>query len=287
MVQRRITATVDAVRQLEGDGFEVRRPFPSARLELLDPFLLLDHMGPVAFGPGEGVGTPEHPHRGFETVTYLLEGDLEHRDSLGNGGRLGPGDTQWMTAGAGIVHREGPSPEAQSTGGRLHGVQLWVNLPAALKMTPPRYQDVRADRVAVDRRHDGAVIRVIAGEAFGLTGPGSTHTPIVYAHLTLPAGATATTALPPATNAGVYVLSGQVQISDGAVHEGQLAVLGPGDELTLSGEIDAEVLLLAGTPLGEPVARYGPFVMNTRQELIQAMEDYQAGHMGSIPATTA
>ena len=281
-----VSTVVPAQTQLEGEGFEVHRPFPSARLDMLDPFLLLDQLGPVVQGPGEAIGTSDHPHRGFETVTYLIDGEIEHVDSLGNGGRLGPGDTQWMTAGAGIVHREGPTPEVRSAGGRAFGVQLWVNLPAELKMVTPRYQHIGAADVA-RRSGAGFEVRVIAGELFGLVGPGQTHTPISYAHLTLEPGASASTAIDPEHQAGVYVLKGEARVGEVAVGERSLAVIEPGTvEMSVSGgSIEADVMVLTGRPLREPVARAGPFVMNTEAELRQAMLDYQSGEMGRIAAT--
>ncbi len=280
----RVVRLVPAQRAVEGDGFVVRRPFPTAGLSHLDPFLLFDHMGPVAFGPGGGAGTPWHPHRGFETVTYLLEGEAEHRDSLGNHGLLRAGDTQWMTAGSGVLHKEGPSAAARRDGGRMHGLQLWVNLPAAEKMVAPAYQDLRADAVA-RREGDGTVVRVIAGSLFGLTGPGSTRTPIAYAHVTLGAGASASTALPDGHTVLVYPMTGGVSVGGTAVDEGVLAVV-EGERLTITGapagtEEPSEVIVLTGRPLGEPVARYGPFVMNTRAELHQAVADLERGLFGS------
>lgn len=278
------TATVSrlirAQQAVEGDGFVVRRPFPTMTLSHLDPFLLFDHMGPVDFEPGKGVGTPWHPHRGFETVTYLLEGDAEHQDSMGNRGHLGAGDTQWMTAGSGVLHKEGPSARSQAEGGRMHGLQLWVNLPAAQKMTTPKYQDLRAEENA-RLEQPGVVVRVIAGELFGLQGPGGTHTPITYAHLTLDEGASATTALPDGQRALLYPMTGAVQVDDTQVDEGILAVL-EGDELTVTGVAgSSEVILLTGQPIGEPVARYGPFVMNTEGELRQAFADFEKGLFGT------
>jgi len=237
-------------------------------------------MGPVVFAPGEGTGTPWHPHRGFETVTYLLEGDLEHRDSMGNHGYLHSGDTQWMTAGSGVLHKEGPSAEAQRAGGRTHGLQLWVNLPASLKMTAPAYQDLRADENAVDHR-DGATVRVIAGDLFGLTGQGSTHTPISYAHVTVERGASVTTALPQGHTVLAYALTGGFRIGDTQVDEGVLAIV-EGAELTITGtEPTSEVIVLTGRPIGEPVARYGPFVMNTTDEIRQAFVDFEEGRFGT------
>jgi redox-sensitive bicupin YhaK (pirin superfamily) len=284
-----VSTIVPATTQLEGAGFEVHRPFPSARLAMVDPFLLLDQMGPVMNRPGEAIGTPDHPHRGFETVTYLLDGEIEHVDSLGSSGRLGPGDTQWMTAGAGIVHREGPSPESASAGGPMHGVQLWVNLPAAAKMTPPRYQDLRAADVAV-AEIDGAMVRVIAGNVFGLDGPGQTHTPISYSHVTMPPNTSVSTDLDSAHTVAVYVLTGSAEVGGRDISARELALMEPGaTQLTLSGPPSvennaAEVLVLTGQPIDEPVARAGPFVMNTRAELHQAMLDFRSGEMGSIPA---
>jgi redox-sensitive bicupin YhaK (pirin superfamily) len=275
-----ITRLVEAQRAVEGDGFVVRRPFPTSSLSYIDPFLLFDHMGPVDFGPGEGTGTPWHPHRGFETVTYLLEGDAEHRDSMGNHGFLLAGDTQWMTAGSGVLHKEGPSAAAQARGGRTHGLQLWVNLPASLKMTTPAYQDIRAAENARDDR-DGATVRVIAGELFGLTGPGRTRTPISYAHVTLDQGASVSTALPVGHVVLAYPMIGGFRVSDTEVRDGVLAVV-EGDELTLTGVATrSEIIVLTGQPIGEPVARYGPFVMNSDAEVRQAFVDFDHGRFGS------
>jgi len=275
-----VTRLVKAQRAVEGDGFVVRRPFPTSALSYIDPFLLFDHMGPVEFAAGEGVGTPWHPHRGFETVTYVLEGDLEHRDSLGNHGYLHSGDTQWMTAGSGVLHKEGPSVDAQRHGGRTHGLQLWVNLPAASKMTAPRYQDLRADENAVAHL-DGATVRVIAGELFGLTGPGQTHTPISYAHVTIDEDASVSTALPHDHSVLAYAMTGSFGIGATQVDEGVLAVI-DGDELSITGLAQrSEVIVLTGRPIGEPVARYGPFVMNTDAEIRQAFVDFDRGLFGT------
>jgi redox-sensitive bicupin YhaK (pirin superfamily) len=275
-----VTRLVKAQRAIEGDGFVVRRPFPTTGLSYVDPFLLFDHMGPVEFGPGEGAGTPWHPHRGFETVTYLLEGDLEHRDSLGNHGHLHTGDTQWMTAGSGVLHKEGPSSAAQQTGGRTHGLQLWVNLPASSKMAPPAYQDLRAEDNAVEQRH-GATVRVIAGELFGLTGPGRTQTPISYAHVTVDEGASVSTVLPSDHSVLAYAMTGAFRVGDTEVDEGVLAIV-DGDELTITGTAPrSEVIIVTGRPIGEPVARYGPFVMNTDTEIRQAFIDFDRGLFGT------
>jgi quercetin 2,3-dioxygenase len=275
-----VTRLVKAQRAVEGDGFVVRRPFPTSLLSYIDPFLLFDHMGPVEFAPGEGTGTPWHPHRGFETVTYLLEGDLEHRDSIGNHGYLHTGDTQWMTAGSGVLHKEGPSVASQQSGGRTHGLQLWVNLPAELKMTLPAYQDLRADENAIETR-TGATVRVIAGELFGLTGPGRTRTPISYAHVTLDSDTVVSTALPQDHVVLAYALTGGFRIGETRVDEGVMAVI-DGDELTITGVApQSEIIVLTGEPIGEPVARYGPFVMNTEDEVRQAFIDFDHGRFGT------
>lgn len=278
----RVVRLIEAQRAVEGDGFVVRRPFPTTALSYLDPFLLFDQMGPMEFGPGQGVGTPWHPHRGFETVTYLLEGHAEHQDSMGNHGLLTPGDTQWMTAGSGVFHKEGPSESAQRTGGRMHGLQLWVNLPASKKMIDPAYQDLAASEVAT-RQEANSVIRVIAGELFGLRGPGSTHTPISYAHVTLAAGELVQTELPAGHNVLVYPMTGSISVAGTAVQESVLAVV-EGSALKLLGVGDkSEVIVLTGQPIGEPVARYGPFVMNTQAEIRQAFADFEAGRLGRPP----
>ena len=283
---------VTAHRQREGGGFIVRRPLPTEGLELRDPFLLIDEMGPADYGPGEAVGAPDHPHRGFETVTYMLEGAFEHEDSAGHRGALRAGDVQWMTAGAGIVHSEEPSREIKEKGGRVHGFQIWVNLPARLKMSTPRYQEVPGDRIPRARTDDGkAEVRLIAGEALGTKAVIDTNTPIVYQDWTLAAGADVTVPLQSGEDALVYVFEGSVRVGDEGkvVGDGQLAVLGAGDAVRLRGPEGegkhGRLLLLAGTPIREPVARYGPFVMNTRQEIVQAVEDYQSGKMGEITRT--
>jgi quercetin 2,3-dioxygenase len=292
---RPVLQVITAPSMLEGAGFPVRRPFPGPYGNIADPFLLLDHIGAVEYAPGDAKGAPWHPHHGFETVTYIIDGAFQHTDSNGGGGVITDGATQWMTAGAGILHDEVPTEELVLKGGLFHGIQLWVNLPAALKFTPPRYQDIRPDRVALLSSSDGgALIRVIAGELAGHQGPGVTHTPIAYAHATLTPGARLEIGWEPTYNCLVYVLagSGSVGREDEAIREGQLAVLGAGDALTLAADLrqdsrtpNLEVLLLGGRPIREPVVSYGPFVMNTREEIIQAIQDYQAGRMGIIPAT--
>ncbi len=279
----RVVRLIRAQHTVEGDGFFVRRPFPTPMLAQLDPFLLFDHMGPVDFEPGRGVGTPWHPHRGFETVTYLLEGELEHRDSMGSHGLLRSGDTQWMTAGSGVLHKEGPSPAAQRDGGRTHGLQLWVNLPAALKQLVPSYQELRAAANA-HRADAGATTRVIAGSLFGMAGPGRTHTPISFAHVTLEAGAVVETALPAGHLVLAYPMIGACRVGPTQLDEGILAVI-EGTELQLTGvAASSEIILLTGRPIGEPIARHGPFVMNTADEIDAAINDFRRSAFGAPPA---
>jgi redox-sensitive bicupin YhaK (pirin superfamily) len=257
----------------------------------------MDQMGEVEYAPGEPKGTSWHPHRGFETVTYMIDGEMAHSDSNGGGGLITNGDTQWMTAGAGILHIETPPEHLVMSGGLFHGFQLWVNLPRSLKFAPPRYQDIRGSNVALLASPDGgALVRVIAGEVGGLAGPGSTHTPITLVHATLSPGATLTLPWRPDFNALVYALAGRGTVGPQGrpIELGQLAVFGPGDTITVSADavpVDPsptlDVLILGGHPIREPVVAYGPFVMNTRAELITAFEDYQAGRLGTIPAAHA
>ncbi len=272
----------------EGEGFPVKRAFAGVPQELLDPFVHLDEMGEVEYGPGEPKGTPWHPHRGFETVTYMLEGAFVHQDSIGGGGDLGPGDTQWMTAGSGILHIERPPEGLVVAGGLFHGLQLWVNLPKAKKWADPRYQDIDGSRVGLGANSErDAVVRVIAGSVGEVAGPGVTHTPINMLHVTLMPGSRLRLPWPERFNALVYTMQGTAQVSSKRVPLGasHLAVLGTGGviELANAGQTFAEVILLGGEPIREAVARYGPFVMNTREELVQAFEDYEAGRMGQIP----
>jgi redox-sensitive bicupin YhaK (pirin superfamily) len=291
---RRIRSITTAPRALEGEGFPVRRAFAGVDLADLDPFIHMDQMGEIDYGPGEPKGTPWHPHRGFETVTYMMEGTFLHQDSIGGGGVIQDGATQWMTAGAGILHIERPPDALIDSGGLFHGIQLWVNLPAALKMTSPRYQDIGSREVALLTNDNGdAIIRVIAGSLGDVAGPGSTHTPITLVHVTLLPGGQLALPWNPAYNALSYVLagSGTVGTDRHAIASGQLAVHVDGDLLILSADerqdsrTEAfEVLLLGGQAIKEPVAAYGPFVMNTRAELQTAFEDYQAGRLGTIPA---
>jgi redox-sensitive bicupin YhaK (pirin superfamily) len=292
--QRPVRSVTIAPRGLEGEGFPVRRAFAGVDLADLDPFVHLDQMGEVEYAPGEPKGTPWHPHRGFETVTYMIDGVFEHQDSNGGGGVITNGDTQWMTAGAGILHIEKPPAWLVAQGGLFHGFQLWVNLPAAQKWAAPRYQDIRANEVALASSPDGgALVRVIAGEVAGHAGPGSTYSPMTLVHATLSPGARLVLPWRPDHNALVYAMAGQGSIGADArpIQTGQLAVLGAGDAITIAAAATQEsrspnldVLFLGGRPIGEPVAWMGPFVMNTREEVLQAVADYQAGRLGSIPA---
>jgi redox-sensitive bicupin YhaK (pirin superfamily) len=291
---RPVRSVTTAPSGFEGEGFPVRRAFAGVDLADLDPFVHLDQMGEVEYGPGEPKGTPWHPHRGFETVTYLLDGTFRHQDSTGGGGLITNGDTQWMTAGAGILHIEAPPEELVVSGGLFHGFQLWVNLPSSQKWVPPRYQDIGADRVTLLSSPDGgALVRVIAGDIAGGNGPGITHTPIALAHATLFAGAALELPWPADFNALAYVLAGRgtVGAERRPIRTGQLAVFGPGEVVRIAADAaqesrapDVDVLLLGGRPIREPVAWHGPFVMNTRSEIVQALEDYQSGRMGQVPA---
>jgi len=292
--QRRVRSVTTAPGGFEGEGFPVRRAFAGVDLTELDPFIHMDQMGEVEYAPGEPKGTPWHPHRGFETVTYIMDGIFEHQDSNGGGGVITNGDTQWMTAGAGILHIEKPPEHLVVSGGLFHGLQLWVNLPKAEKWAAPRYQDLRGNEVSLLASSDaGALVRVIAGNLAGQSGPGDTYTPMTMVHVTLSPGATLEVPWDPAFNALAYVLAGAGTVGTEriAVATGQLAVFGAGDAITVrAAEVQEsrspalEVLLLGGRPIREPVAWMGPFVMNTRDELRQAFEDYQAGKLGSIPA---
>ncbi|MFZ2501906.1 MAG: pirin family protein [Nocardioides sp.] len=291
---RTVTSLTTGPRGYEGEGFPVVRAFAGVSPAALDPFIHMDQMGEVEYDPGEPKGTSWHPHRGFETVTYMIDGLFQHQDSVGGGGLIADGATQWMTAGAGILHIETPPAELVESGGTFHGVQLWVNLPAKDKFLTPQYQNLEGNQTALVASSDGgALVRVIAGEIDGHAGPGSTHTPITLAHATLAPGAQLTVPWREDFNGLVYVLSGNgtVGAERRPITGGQLAVLGAGNSISVSADAHGqdshrpamEVLLLGGQPIREPVVAYGPFVMNTRQQLIEAMEDYQAGRLGVIP----
>ena len=287
---RSVADVIEAVRTVEGEGFVVNRPFPTRAFDHFDPFLLLDEMGPADLGPGEAKGAPDHPHRGFETVTYMLEGRMEHKDSAGNAGAIGPGDVQWMTAGAGVVHSEMPAADLRRKGGRIHGFQLWVNLPRRDKMIPPRYQEIPAARIPSARSDDGKVsVRVIAGEALAAKAVIETRTPIQYLHYTIQPGGRAVQRVPRDYNALAYVIDGAAAFGpdDRPAQPHQMVTFAnDGDEVVVASPSTStqplDVLIIAGVPLREPVARLGPFVMNYRAELLQAMDDFQNGRMGRI-----
>ena len=296
--ERPVLAVSTGPTGLEGEGFPVRRTMAEINYRYLDPFIMMDHMGEIDYAAGEPRGTNWHPHRGFETVTYLIDGEFVHQDTHGGGGVIREGATQWMTAGAGLLHIETPPEKLVEAGGLFNGFQLWVNLPAADKFLAPKYQPVEAsDLLLLASADGGALLRVIAGEIDGTAaqtykGPGSTHTPITLLHASVAAGARLSLPWQPSYNALAYVYagSGTVGPKGEPIRAGQLAVFGAGDRITLTadGKQDSrtsslEVILLGGEPIGEPMVHYGPFVMNTREELVQALEDYQAGRLGVIP----
>jgi len=294
---RPVVSVTTAPAGFEGEGFPVRRAFAGVDQRLLDPFIHMDQMGEVDYAPGEPKGTAWHPHRGFETVTYMIDGQMAHQDSHGGGGLITNGDTQWMTAGSGILHIETPPEHLVVSGGLFHGVQLWVNLPRDNKWAAPRYQDIRGGEVALLTSSDGgALVRLIAGELGEHGGPGSTYTPITVVHATLQAGAELQLPWRPDFNALVYALSGRGSVGAGSapIRAGQLAVLGAGSAITVTADDrqdtrtpELDVLVLGGAPIREPIAMCGPFVMNTRAEIVQAFEDFQGGrfgHPGTGPA---
>jgi quercetin 2,3-dioxygenase len=289
---RTVAGVISSVETLEGGGFLVRRPFPKSSFSEFDPFLLLDELSPINLKPGQAKGAPDHPHRGFEIVSYVLDGRLEHKDSAGNTGLLNPGDVQCMTAGAGVVHSEMPESMFTQTGGRLHGIQLWINLPQQDKMMPPRYQEIPAAQIPIAQTEDGSVtVRVIAGESLGAKAIIQTRTPIAYLHFTLQPGATMIQPVPKEYSAFVYVLEGAGLFGTEPTpgDDGQMVLFAQdGEDVAIANPADAQrpldLLLIAGVPLNEPVVRYGPFVMNTEAEINQAIDDYQAGRMGRIYA---
>jgi redox-sensitive bicupin YhaK (pirin superfamily) len=289
-VERRVRSITTGPQGFEGEGFPVRRTFAGVPVADLDPFIMMDQMGAVDYGPYEPRGTDWHPHRGFETVTYIIDGTFQHQDSHGGGGVITNGATQWMTAGGGILHIETPPEELVVAGGLFHGLQLWVNLPSATKLVTPRYQNLEADQVVLLSSDDGgALVRLIAGSLGGHEGPGSTYTPITVAHVTVSPGAQVTLPWPSSFNALGYVLSGRGVVGSEriAIEGGNLVVFGAGDAVSYGaapGDEPLELFLLGGEPIREPVAQYGPFVMNTRAELQQAIDDFNAGRFGRVPA---
>ena len=291
---RPVRQITTAPQGYEGEGFPVRRAFAGIDLKDLDPFVMMDQMGEVEYAPGEPKGTPWHPHRGFETVTYIIDGIFDHQDSHGGGGTITDGDTQWMTAGSGLLHIEAPPESLVLSGGLFHGIQLWVNLPRDAKMSAPKYQDIRGQEVRLLTTPDaGALVRVIAGTVDGHAGPGSTYTPMSLVHATVAPGARLDLPWDVDFNALVYVLSGDgtVGVDGHPIRAGQSAVLGAGDFLTLAADRGQEsrapaleVIVVGGRPIREPLAWAGPFVMNTKAEVLEAYQAFQRGQFGHIPA---
>ncbi|HUR62492.1 MAG TPA: pirin family protein [Candidatus Thermoplasmatota archaeon] len=284
-MDRTLQRIATARRTPEGDGMIVHRAFPGQEVGRIDPFLMLDEMGPIDFEPGARAGFPDHPHRGFETVTYMLEGAFQHRDSHGHAGKLGPGDVQWMTAGAGIVHSEMPHPELRKNGGRLHGLQLWVNLPKADKMMRPRYQEIPGAQIP-SATFPGGSVKVIAGKFQGHAAVIDTRTPIQFMHVRLDAGGKVRLPTPQGHEGFLYCLEGTATAGGQQLSIHKLGVLGgSGDGLQVdSGATGFDGVFVTGVPLNEPVFQYGPFVMTTRDEIVQAVEDFQTGKFGTIPA---
>lgn len=290
---RRVKSLTRGPQGYEGEGFPVRRAFAGVDPRDLDPFIHMDQMGEVHYAPGEPKGTPWHPHRGFETFTYLIDGQFLHQDSNGGGGTISDGGTQYMTAGDGILHIETPPEQLVMSGGLFHGLQLWINLPRAKKRIAPAYQDLQGREVTMLSSPDGgALVRVLAGEIDGHHGPGISHTPLAVAHITVSPGARVDIPWPKEFNALAYALagSGAIGADSAPFSEGVLAVLVDGDTVRIKaapaqdGRSEAlEVFLIGGVPLREPVVQYGPFVMSTREEVIEAFEDFQKGRFGHIP----
>ena len=288
-IERPVRSVTTAPSGFEGEGFPVRRAFAGVGLESLVPFIHMDQMGPVVYPPGGALGTPWHPHRGFETVTYIIDGTFLHQDSHGGGGVISDGDTQWMTAGSGLLHIETPPEGLVRSGGSFHGIQLWVNLPSSAKMLPPAYQGIEAEQVLLLSSADRlALVRLIAGDLGDHHGPGSTHTPIVLIHASIQPGGELLLPWSASFNALAYGLAGSGSVGSERLPfgAGQLAVFDDGDSISMRAGADTalDVLLLGGEPIREPVAMSGPFVMNTRAELEQAFADFQDGLLGSVPA---
>lgn len=282
LTARKILQIITSQSTVEGGGFKVRRPFPTQHVDHIDPFLLLDEMGPADYAPHKAVGAPSHPHRGFETVTYLLSGAMVHEDSIGTRAVIKPGGVQWMTAGSGVIHSELPTDDMMALGGRMHGFQLWVNLSADRKMIPPRYQGYDADELAQTKLPNGGLLKVVAGTVLGVTGPVETTSPMTYAHAAMQANETIEWIPDASHTALVHVFDGEVTVNDQKVVSGQMVVFERSTgAVKISTDVananSAQVLILGGAPLNEPVVRYGPFVMNTRQEIVDAVNDYQNG----------
>ena len=282
-MSRSVVKILDSYPAEPAPGLHVMRPLPGPELDYLDPFLMLDHFGPLTVAPGGNGGLNPHPHRGFETVTIMLEGAMEHHDSLGNRGLMTPGDVQWMTAASGILHAEYHEKKFARTGGALHGIQLWVNLPARDKMNPPGYQDLPQAKIPTIE-DSGATMHLIAGDIRGVQGAARTHTPMLVARIAWKRAASVTIPIPENFNTAIYVIAGAIEFSDRQVGTArQLCLLAnDGLEATIHAAPGSMALVLAGEMIGEPVASYGPFVMNTHAEIMQAVNDFQSGKMGRM-----
>ena len=287
---RSVSQIIKSETTQDGEGVTLNRSFPNNFISEFDPFLLLDEIGPTDLIPGKQKGFPDHPHRGFETVTYLLEGKFEHKDSQGHAGIINAGDVQWMTAGSGVIHSEMPEKEFSKHGGKLHGFQLWVNLPKSNKMMKPRYQEIPQSKIPTGTTENGNVIvKVIAGTSLGSKAVIDTITPIMYMHFKLESGSSTVQPIPKEYNVFVYVIKGKgiFERSNNSkiIERGNLVIFDKnGKEVYIKAVEDSkvplELLLIGGIPIREPIARYGPFVMNTQQELYQAVEDYRNGKLG-------
>jgi redox-sensitive bicupin YhaK (pirin superfamily) len=281
-MKRSIKSIIPAKKKPLGDNMSVDSPLPSPFVRQISPFLMLDHFGPRQLSPNNGFSVPPHPHRGFEPITFLFDGAIEHHDSAGNRAAITGGGVQWMTAGSGFIHSEGAVESFARDGGTIHGIQLWVNLPKKLKMTPPKYQNISRDEIPVSES-SGVTLRIIAGEAEGVNGPASTHTPVLALHGIVVTGGSRTVKVPSSFNAFVYVTVGELRVNGEVAKAKHLVWLDmDGDEVEISSESGAEFMLFAGEPIDEPVVSYGPFVMNEHEEIVQAVEDYQSGKMGYL-----
>ena len=284
ITMRKINRVINSQRTTEGGGFKVRRPFPTSEIEDIDPFLLLDEMGPSDYAPHKALGAPSHPHRGFETVTYLMDGAMVHEDSIGTRAVIKNGGVQWMTAGSGVIHSELPTDDMLALGGRMHGFQLWVNLPADRKMIPPRYQGYEADELTQVKLANGGLIKIVAGEVHGVTGPVETTSPMTYAHAVMQPNDSINWSPEASHTALVHIFAGAVSVNGTKFESGQMVVFerSAGDikiEADLKSDETVQLLIIGGAPLNEPIVRYGPFVMNTRQQIVDAVTDYQAGRL--------
>ena len=284
ITMRKINRVINSQRTTEGGGFKVRRPFPTSEVEDIDPFLLLDEMGPSDYAPHKALGAPSHPHRGFETVTYLMDGAMVHEDSIGTRAVIKNGGVQWMTAGSGVIHSELPTDDMLALGGRMHGFQLWVNLPADRKMIPPRYQGYEADELTQVKLANGGLIKIVAGEVHGVTGPVETTSPMTYAHAVMQPNDSINWSPDATHTALVHVFAGAVSVNGTKFESGQMVVFErSAGEIRIEADVEsdetAQLLIIGGAPLNEPIVRYGPFVMSTRQQIVDAVTDFQAGRL--------